>query len=546
MSSSIYIFILGPLFSILPAMSAQSPFTNAAFTAFVLAVFVAGKFLIRFVSARISLQHVPGPPSSSFIWGEEWNLYHDAPGSHYLEWHQQFGKVVKFRGACGHQILSITDERAIAFILGVEGIYKFPKPDGVRAWFQKTLGEGILWIEGKEAHEKQRRSLAPALTQQSIRKFTSIFHEMSGKLSAQWAKLLDNSETEEVVIEVTEWAGRFAFEAFIPCRNSLICLCSLDTVARAAFSYDFDLLSGKPNALAEALDGLTNNENKLSSFYMRALFWMFPSVLSIGKKGEMIRRVKAELGAIAGKMWRDAKISVDSHSTDDDKTLMALMSDAASDQQLREDEIVAQMRTVLSAGYETVSAVVAWVLYELSMNSKLQEELRSEVSSPGDASLDELNKYPILNSVILETLRLHPAILENHHQAAETISVPLSVPIPGSAASHLVIPKGTILFIPVNVLQMDPEIWGDDAHLFRPERWLGPDKKRNIFAFSEGPRSCIGKKFALAEIKAVTVTLIQQFSFTCPYDIEAFQSFVIRPRIRGQGSSSLPLTVRRV
>jgi hypothetical protein len=75
----------------------------------------------------------------------------------------------------------------------------------------------------------------------------------------------------------------------------------------------------------QALDGLTNNENKLSSFYMRALFWMFPSILSVGKKGKMIRRVKAELGAIACKMWQDAKSAIDARSNDDDKTLMALM-----------------------------------------------------------------------------------------------------------------------------------------------------------------------------------------------------------------------------
>ncbi|KAJ7923037.1 cytochrome P450 [Mycena leptocephala] len=522
-----------PSFLMLHSMSVSSLLVNVALTSFALTMFVVCKCLIRFISARLSLRHIPGPTPTSLIWGEEWNLYHNAPGSHYLEWHQQFGKVVKFRGAFGHQILSITDERAVAFIVGAEGIYKFPKPDGVRAWFQKTLGEGILWIEGKEAHEKQRRSLAPALTQQSIRKFTSIFYETSGKLAAQWAKILDNSQTEEVEIEVTNWAGRFA----------------LDTVARAAFSYDFNLLSGEPNALAEALDGLTNNENKLSSFYIRALFWMFPSILSVGKKGKMIRRVKAELGAIACKMWQDAKSAIDAHSNDDDKTLMALMlkADAASDQKLREDEVVAQMRTVLSAGYETVSAIVAWVLYELAINIPLQEQLRDEISSPGDPSLEELNnQYPILNSIILETIRLHPAILENHHQAAETISVPLSEPIPGSSASHLVIPKGTVLLIPVNVLQMDPEIWGEDAHLFRPERWYGPDTRRNLFAFSEGPRSCIGKKFALAEIKALTVTLIRQFSFTCSHEIEAFQSFVIRPRVKGQGSSSLPLTVRRV
>ncbi|KAJ7693587.1 cytochrome P450 [Mycena rosella] len=510
----------------------SSPLLNVVLASVALSSFIFAKFIVNFISSRLSLRHVPGPTSTSLLWGEEWNLYHDTPGSHYLEWHRQFGKVVKFRGACGHQILSITDECAVAHIVGAE-IYKFPKPDGVRAWFQKTLGEGILWVEGKEAHEKQRRSLAPALTQQSVRNFTSIFYETSGQLAARWTTILDDSQSEEVEIEVTNWAGRFA----------------LDTVARAAFTYDFNLLSGEPNALAEALDGLTNNENKLSSFYMRALFWIFPSILSVGKKGKMIRATKAELGAIARQMWQDAK-STGLEADLTDKTLMTLMlrADASSAHKIHEDEIVSQMRTILSAGYETVSAIVAWVLYELAMNTTVQEQLRAEILSlPADPSLDELNtQYPILNSVILETLRLHPAILENHHQAAETTSVPLLNPIPGSSVSQLVIPKGTVLLIPVNVLQMDPEIWGHDAHLFRPERWENQQCSRNLFAFSDGPRQCIGKRFALGEIKALTVTLVRQFSFSCPYEIEAFQSFVIRPRVKGQGASSLPLRVRRV
>lgn len=80
-----------------------------------------------------------------------------------------------------HQMLSITDSRAINYIVG-EGTYQFPKPDGVRTWFRLLLGEGILWVEGcldmitrydlvcpdplfteKEVHERQRRTVAPAL-----------------------------------------------------------------------------------------------------------------------------------------------------------------------------------------------------------------------------------------------------------------------------------------------------------------------------------------------------------------------------------------------
>ena len=96
----------------------------------------------------------------------------------------------------------------------------------------------------------------------------------------------------------------------------------LDTIGRAAFSYDFDCLSGNPHALAEALDGLTNSEHNLPSFYMRALFWILPSILRIGKKGEMIKRTKRELGKIALKMWRDAKVVC---NLEEEKSLMASM-----------------------------------------------------------------------------------------------------------------------------------------------------------------------------------------------------------------------------
>ena len=61
--------------------------------------------LIRFIhlrlSARLALWRVPGPKPHSYLWGEEQILYHDSPGSHYVEWHRKFGKIVRFSGACG-------------------------------------------------------------------------------------------------------------------------------------------------------------------------------------------------------------------------------------------------------------------------------------------------------------------------------------------------------------------------------------------------------------------------------------------------------------
>ena len=74
--------------------------------------------------------------------------------------------------------------------------------------------------------------------------------------------------------------------------------------------------------LLDALDGLTNSEHKHLSFYMRALFWLMPSILYIGGKGKMIRQVKCQLGEISYKMWIDAKLARDP----DNRTLMANMS----------------------------------------------------------------------------------------------------------------------------------------------------------------------------------------------------------------------------
>ncbi|KAF9072766.1 cytochrome P450 [Rhodocollybia butyracea] len=507
---------------------------NPALVLGTIIVYFVAKFVVHLISSHRALRHVPGPRPSSFLWGDEWLLYHSTPGVHYLRWHRQYGKVLRFTGALGHQVLSITDPKAIKYILG-EAIFDFPKPKGVRAWFKATLGEGILWVEGKDAHERQRRVLAPALSQSSVRNLVPIFYETSAKVASQWTKLIDDSHSDEAEIEVTRWAGRFA----------------LDTVGRAAFSYDFDCLSGVPHALAESLDGLTNNENKLSSFYMRALFWFFPSILSIGEKGEMIRKSKLELGIIASDVWRDAQVAGDV----DGKDLMSIMlrAEANSTHKMSETELVAQMRTTISAAYETVSAIIAWTLYELALDLRLQSELREEVTAAlGDPSYDDLNSnLPLLDATVREVLRLHPPILENHHEARETICVPLSEPIAGTTDTHLVIPKGTILEIPVNVVQTDPNVWGPDAEIFRPERWLERKKRgirheREILAFSEGPRSCIGKAFALCEVKALTITLLRHFDFSCPYEIEAFQSFVVRPRIKGQGPSSLPLIVRKI
>lgn len=56
---------------------------------------------VHIIRERVALRNIPGPAPSSFLWGEEWVLYHGTPGLPYATWHKKFGKVVRFTGAFG-------------------------------------------------------------------------------------------------------------------------------------------------------------------------------------------------------------------------------------------------------------------------------------------------------------------------------------------------------------------------------------------------------------------------------------------------------------
>ena len=90
--------------------------------------------------------------------------------------------------------------------------------------------------------------------------------------------------------------------------------------------------------------------------------------------------------------------------------------------------------------------------------------------------------------------------------------MPLSDPIEtssGQILSSLVIPKGTILHSPMVFANCNEKFWGPNAKSFVPERWLEEDAlvpkdihgHRHLLTFSDGPRICLGRGFALAEFE---------------------------------------------
>lgn len=141
------------------------------------------------------------------------------------------------------------------------------------------------------------------------------------------------------------------------------------------------------------------------------------------------------------------------------------------------------MMTLIFGGYETTATVMAWALYELALHPEIQEELRREVSvSSSDPSFEDLyHGLPLLSAVVNETLRFHPTFMQVHREASKDSLLPLT-PLPQgfsqtgitpSPKTHLFVPKGTILVLPINIMQSSQDVWGPDAHVWNPYRWMG-------------------------------------------------------------------------
>lgn len=88
---------------------------------------------------------------------------------------------------------------------------------------------------------------------------------------------------------------------------------------------------------------------------------------------------------------------------------------------------------------------------------------------------------------------------------------------------------GVQLALPMLLIERDPELWGDDADEFKPERFSGglanaSKHQMAFFPFGGGPRICLGQNFALIEAKIALSMILQRFSF------ELSPSYVHAPR----------------
>ncbi|XP_022915412.2 probable cytochrome P450 6g2 [Onthophagus taurus] len=186
------------------------------------------------------------------------------------------------------------------------------------------------------------------------------------------------------------------------------------------------------------------------------------------------------------------------------------------------ENIMTQVGGVYIDGFGTNSSALNFMVYELAKNEDVQQNLRQEIKKylndcNGVITFEGVQSLEYLNAVIHESLRKYPPFPQLTKVCTQEYTFPKSTTKSSEFKSEIGLP----IVIPVYALQND-EKYFPEPDVFKPERFLPENKEKIIkytyMPFGDGPRICIGQKFALLQSKIALLKLVSNFNMKLNYD----------------------------
>ncbi|KAK7814434.1 hypothetical protein U0070_008802 [Myodes glareolus] len=365
-----------------------------------------------------------------------------------------------------------------------------PKAHGTYRLLVPWIGYGLLLLNGRPWFQ-HRRMLTPAFHYDILKPYVKTMADSVRLMLDKWEELAAQDSSIEVFQHIS--------------------LMTLDTVMKCAFSHKGSVqVDGNYKTYIQAIADLNN------LFYSRVrnIFHQNDTIYSLSSNGRL-----ADRACQLAHNHTDGVIKLRKDQLQDEGELekvkkkrrldfldILLFARTENGDSLSDKDIRAEVDTFMFEGHDTTASGLSWIFYALATHPEHQQRCREEVQSLlGDGSSitwDHLDQMPYTTMCIKEALRLYPPVTG----IVRELSKPVTFPDGRS------LPKGISVILSIYALHHNPKVW-PDPEVFDPSRFA-PDSPRHshsFLPFSGGARNCIGKQFAMNELKVVVALTLLRF-----------------------------------
>ncbi|KAK1268257.1 Cytochrome P450 93A3 [Acorus gramineus] len=273
---------------------------------------------------------------------------------------------------------------------------------------------------------------------------------------------------------------------------------------------------GEGSGVDEARELVKGVAETIGTFNLSDFVWVLRGVDVKGIKGRIdgvFRRFDKVLERIIGRKEEERRGGGDGVGRAKDllDILLEVAEDDKAEFKLTRENIKGFVLDIFTAGSGTTAAVLEWALSELINNPtiqyKAQQELDSVVGKHRLVEESDVPNLPYLQSIVKETLRLHPPAPISHRIATRDVKI-----------LDYDVPADTIVFINMWSIHRSPDHWVDPLE-FKPERFedvVAEEKQKNLLhyaPFGGGRRGCPGASLGLDVVHVTLALLVQCFEW---------------------------------